>query len=141
MGPHPQQPVYRDLRRVGVEPRPGQPHRDAGGGGAGDTGPTHAAHRPLRAAPHDPGSLRPTAAGTQRAGGVDPWAVAHLMSVGGVGIPPMRALFETLPIGDRRLTRLYRASRPRGLKNKLRSEPPTTLATSSMHTRPRGRRR
>jgi predicted ferric reductase len=35
-----------------------------------------------------------------------------LLIAGGVGITPMRALFETLPIGAGRLTLLYRASRP-----------------------------
>jgi ferredoxin-NADP reductase len=35
-----------------------------------------------------------------------------LLIAGGVGITPMRALFETLPLGDGRLALLYRASRP-----------------------------
>lgn len=35
-----------------------------------------------------------------------------LLIAGGVGITPMRALFESLPIGDGQLTLLYRASRP-----------------------------
>jgi predicted ferric reductase len=35
-----------------------------------------------------------------------------LLIAGGVGITPMRALFETLPVGHGRLTLLYRASRP-----------------------------
>lgn len=35
-----------------------------------------------------------------------------LLIAGGVGITPMRALFETLTIGAGRLTLLYRASRP-----------------------------
>jgi ferredoxin-NADP reductase len=35
-----------------------------------------------------------------------------LLIAGGVGITPMRALFETLDIGDGRLTLLYRASGP-----------------------------
>jgi ferredoxin-NADP reductase len=33
-----------------------------------------------------------------------------LLVAGGVGITPMRALFETLAVGDGRLTLLYRAS-------------------------------
>lgn len=36
-----------------------------------------------------------------------------LLIAGGVGITPMRALFETLDIGTGRLTLLYRASSPR----------------------------
>lgn len=35
-----------------------------------------------------------------------------LLVAGGVGITPMRALFESLPVGPGRLTLLYRASRP-----------------------------
>jgi ferredoxin-NADP reductase/DMSO/TMAO reductase YedYZ heme-binding membrane subunit len=35
-----------------------------------------------------------------------------LLIAGGVGITPMRALFESLDVGDGRLTLLYRASRP-----------------------------
>jgi predicted ferric reductase len=35
-----------------------------------------------------------------------------LLIAGGVGITPMRALFETVPVGSGRLTLLYRVSRP-----------------------------
>ena len=35
-----------------------------------------------------------------------------LLIAGGVGITPLRALFETLDVGRGRLTLLYRASRP-----------------------------
>jgi ferredoxin-NADP reductase len=33
-----------------------------------------------------------------------------LLIAGGVGITPMRALFETLPLGDGRLDLVYRAA-------------------------------
>ncbi|GAA1308011.1 hypothetical protein GCM10009647_028850 [Streptomyces sanglieri] len=57
-----------------------------------------------------------------------------LLLAGGVGIPPMRALFEALPGGPGDITLLYRAGSEEQLVPKLATTPPWSVRTMCRHT-------